>query len=310
MAGPPLVRGRRGVRRRGRKLVAVALAGAMLGAVGCKANVEAQLPPSYEPFLTHETVGESVQGRAIQLTSIGRGEEAVLIMGAFHGDEWQSAYVAERLATYLAATGRVPPARKALVVPEVNPDGVAARTRGNVNGVDINRNFPTGNWRPAAGRSPRRHGPKPASEPETRTVMALLERHRPVVIVSIHTMRRGRFCVNYDGPAQALARAMADRCRYPVKHHIGYETPGSFGTYAGIEGRIPTITLELPRAKTGEACWQDVRTALLAALAFGADGGPSVGARPAGPAGADPTLPRRNTFLGTARGPNKDALRR
>ena len=253
----------------------MALLGTVFAAAGCKTAAKAQLPPPYVPFLLHETAGESVKGRAIERASIGRGDEAVLIMGAFHGDEWQSAYVADRLASYLAATGQVPLTRRALVVPEVNPDGVAARTRGNAREVDINRNFPTGNWRPATGRYPRLHGPKPASEPETRAVMFLLERYRPVVIVSIHTMRRGRFCVNYDGPAEALARAMADRCGYPVKHHIGYETPGSFGTYAGIERRIPTITLELPRAKTGEACWQDIRSALLAAVAFEISGGPS-----------------------------------
>ena len=32
---------------------------------------------------------------------------------------------------------------------------------------------------------------------------------------------------------------------YPVEKSIGYPTPGSFGTWAGIERKIPTITLEL-----------------------------------------------------------------
>ena len=32
---------------------------------------------------------------------------------------------------------------------------------------------------------------------------------------------------------------------YPVEGDIGYPTPGSFGTWAGIEKNIPTITLEL-----------------------------------------------------------------
>ena len=32
---------------------------------------------------------------------------------------------------------------------------------------------------------------------------------------------------------------------YPVEESIGYPTPGSFGTWAGIEKNIPTITLEL-----------------------------------------------------------------
>ena len=32
---------------------------------------------------------------------------------------------------------------------------------------------------------------------------------------------------------------------YPVEESIGYPTPGSFGTYAGVERNIPTITLEM-----------------------------------------------------------------
>ena len=34
---------------------------------------------------------------------------------------------------------------------------------------------------------------------------------------------------------------------YPVEENIGYPTPGSFGTWAGIEKEIPTITLELDK---------------------------------------------------------------
>ena len=32
---------------------------------------------------------------------------------------------------------------------------------------------------------------------------------------------------------------------YPIEESIGYPTPGSFGTWAGIENGILTITLEL-----------------------------------------------------------------
>ena len=32
---------------------------------------------------------------------------------------------------------------------------------------------------------------------------------------------------------------------YPIEPSIGYPTPGSFGTWAGIEKNIFTITLEL-----------------------------------------------------------------
>ena len=38
---------------------------------------------------------------------------------------------------------------------------------------------------------------------------------------------------------------ISDIIKYPVEESIGYPTPGSFGTWAGIEKGIPIITLEL-----------------------------------------------------------------
>jgi protein MpaA len=51
--------------------------------------------------------------------------------------------------------------------------------------------------------------------------------------------------VNYDGPAADVAQKISDITGYPVEPSIGYPTPGSFGTYYGVERNIPTITLEL-----------------------------------------------------------------
>ena len=42
---------------------------------------------------------------------------------------------------------------------------------------------------------------------------------------------------------------------YKVEESIGYPTPGSFGTYCGIERNIPTITLELPEKEDKELLW-------------------------------------------------------
>ena len=71
--------------------------------------------------------------------------------------------------------------------------------------------------------------------------------------------------VNYDGPGLRLAEKMAVYNGYPVRGDIGYPTPGSFGNYAGVEKRIPTITLELPRGSF-ESMWEANRDALLAAI--------------------------------------------
>ena len=51
--------------------------------------------------------------------------------------------------------------------------------------------------------------------------------------------------VNYDGDAEEIAEKISKIINYPVEADIGYPTPGSFGTYCGIERNIPTITLEL-----------------------------------------------------------------
>jgi protein MpaA len=150
-----------------------------------------------------------------------------------------------------------------IIVPLVNPDGFALRKRRNARGVDLNRNFPTRNWQPGSPRSRMYGGPSPASEPETRAVMRIIARYRPDRIVTIHSIGRGRFCNNYDGPARAIANAMSRRNSYPVTENIGYPTPGSFGTWAGVERLIPVVTLELPSAASPLRCWLDNRDALL-----------------------------------------------
>ena len=62
--------------------------------------------------------------------------------------------------------------------------------------------------------------------------------------------------------------------QYPVRGNIGYDTPGSFGTWAGIDRQIPTVTLELPHDQSGESAWLANREALLAAIRGAPSDGP------------------------------------
>ena len=62
---------------------------------------------------------------------------------------------------------------------------------------------------------------------------------------------------------RAVANRMKRHNRYPVTRSIGYPTPGSLGTWAGVERGIPTITLELPARHSTKRCWVDNRAALL-----------------------------------------------
>lgn len=207
---------------------------------------------------------KSVEDRNIHLLELGQGENVVVIFGAFHGDEPLGSLLVLKFAEYLFRQFDGEMKSKVIIVPVVNPDGLFQGTRTNHNGVDINRNFPTKNWSEDSKSKRYFPGKEPGSEPETRAVIRLLEEFHPDRIVSVHTPLK---MVNYDGPGLELARKMAGFNKYPVQDDVGYETPGSFGNYAGVERNISVITLELPQIPLEEV-WEQNRDALLAAIRF------------------------------------------
>lgn len=218
--------------------------------------------------------GTSIQNRPIPLYLFGPDAIPLkaLFIGVFHGDEPMSGQLMEHFvrdceqSSWPVSFG---------VVPVLNPDGLAARTRVNANGVDLNRNYPTQNWKPweslTGEESGNRNldyypGEAPASETETKLVLDLLEKYQPQCIITVHQPYK---VLNYDGPAESLAQAMARHNGYQVVASIGYPTPGSFGTYLGIERQVPVVTLELPGdeiAEPFERVWADNREALRAIL--------------------------------------------
>ncbi len=123
-------------------------------------------------------LGRSWQGRPIEAFEVGNPAGArVLVVGAIHGNETGGIAVAHALE-HLA-----PRDLDLWIVPDLNPDGVAAGTRQNAHGVDLNRNFPW-HWRPLDGVYD--SGPRPLSEREARIAQALIVRLRPRLTVWFH----------------------------------------------------------------------------------------------------------------------------
>src|SRR5438067_13943285 len=107
-------------------------------------------------------VGYSVAHKPIVAVEIGDADSPrrALIVGCIHGDEPAGLAIARALAASL-----VPPEVDLWVVPDLNPDGVSAGTRGNSDGVDLNRNFPD-KWHPLGPPgSADFAGPRPLSDP-------------------------------------------------------------------------------------------------------------------------------------------------
>ncbi len=127
-------------------------------------------------------VGHSVRGR--QIVAFERGDRsapATLVVGVIHGTEPAGLAVISRLR-------RMPLPRHVhlWLVPTVNPDGLAARTRQNAHGVDLNRNWPVAwarNGRPWDGAY---SGPRPLSEPENRAMRAFILRIKPKLTIWYH----------------------------------------------------------------------------------------------------------------------------
>lgn len=185
---------------------------------------------SYELLESVKTLDKN----EVKLYGLSNKTGQILVIGVVHGDEPQGK---ELIIRYMNEYEN----DKLLFIPSLNPDGEAKGTRVNSSGVDINRNFPTKNWE-WSEHGNYYGGVEPASEVETRFLADVIEKYRPSAIITLHTPYE---IVNYDGPAQDLANMISEITGYPVESNIGYPTPGSFGTYAGVERNIPTITLEL-----------------------------------------------------------------
>jgi murein peptide amidase A len=135
-----------------------------------------------------EVVGRSVEKRAITAVQVGdpAGTRVALVVGVIHGDERAGLRIVRALKREAAARPGALSGTQLWAVATVNPDGLRAHTRKNSHGVDLNRNFPY-RWR---GNVPHSNGyypgPRPASEPETRAVMAFVRRLRPDLSIWYH----------------------------------------------------------------------------------------------------------------------------
>jgi murein peptide amidase A len=203
--------------------------------------------------LLHRTEGYSSQGSPILFKEyppmpkrrpLGR----ILLIGGIHGDEYSSVSIVfkwmKTLDEYHSGLFHW------RILPLLNPDGLLRKKsqRMNANGVDLNRNFPMQDWdnttrdywENVTSRNPRRFpGISALSESETQLLVEEINQFAPDVIVAVHAPHG---IVDYDGPKDG-----------PYKLGRLYLNllgtyPGSLGNFAGVQMKIPVVTIELPYA--------------------------------------------------------------
>ena len=224
--------------------------------IGAQSVLAAPLSHRVVTTRTRHILGYSVDGRPIVawLIAPGHARRSLLVVGSIAGDE-PGGIAVTKLLSFQAAIAGV----RLWLIPNVNPDGIARRTRGNAHGVDLNRNFPF-RWRRLGAPGSRYYsGPRPASEPETRSVASFIRRTRPGLAVWLH--QPYGLIDDSQGPRwaeQQLARALG----LPLRRLFDY--PGSAIGWSDHVVHASAFDVELPGGHLGGATVRRVANAIRA----------------------------------------------
>jgi len=188
-------------------------------------------------------VGHSAQGRPIEVRQVGdpKWPGELLVFGCIHGDECGASAIEPTIG------GCPDPSADIFVVPNLNPDGSAARSRLNADGVDLNRNF-LSRWRPSGSPGdPEYSGPRPFSEPETRLAARIIRALQPAATIWFHQYRGQRPFVRAWGHSVAAGRHFAILSRMSFRP---MRWPAGTGpNWQNHRFTAPAFVVELPRGR-------------------------------------------------------------
>ena len=203
-----------------------------------------------------EEIGRSVEDRPIYSFSIGNGENTVLVVGGIHtGAEYNSFDVVSKLLKHYSKVEDEELKNVRLVfVPVVNPDGIANDTRTNAHDVDLNRNWPTDDWKedtyhPDSGTSEGAGGNKPLSEPETTALNSLITAISPDIAIVFYS-QAGSVEDNDVGIAHNIAALYSKAADYKhIDEWTYYEITGDLLASLREDG-IPAFEVVLETRET------------------------------------------------------------
>lgn len=257
--------------------------------------------PEEEDTPQHQILGQSVEGRDIEVFHFGSGETRVLLVGGVHGGyEWNSIILAYQMIDYFEANPEaIPETLSVDIIPNLNPDGLYIATglegrftsaditdysmhttgagRFNANNVDLNRNFGC-NWEPESSWRGQQvsAGTAPFSEPEAAVLRDFVFETNPVAAAFWHSQANNVYASECDdGPLPLtleIMNAYAQAANYgAVPVFDAYPITGDMEGWLASQG-IAAITVELQTRTDSE--WERNlagTTAMLERIAAGAN---------------------------------------
>jgi murein peptide amidase A len=198
----------------------------------------------------------------VQLPAGGAPVDGLLV-ATQHGEEAETGLLARRLLERIRGDET-----RWAVVQVANPDGLLNGTRQNAAGVDLNRNFPGPSWSPDCSftfppgidpeirelpnRTSRSSpGPQPASEPETRALMALVQELRPKLVLDLHAPIE--LILVRESVPQEPVEMLAESAGLPVMRELEVASPGAFDEWLTEQG-VPAIVYEVEHAGLPQLC--------------------------------------------------------
>lgn len=253
------------------------------------------LSKRYPDLIKTKSIGKSVEGRDLRLIALGNGEKKVLLNGSHHAREYiTSSFLMNMVEDYADAYCRgvklggydiksILDTVTFLVIPMVNPDGVNLVQKGikavkspgevrkmklinrrygyrswkaNINGVDLNRNYPTG-WeeRKSSVKVPSSEqykGKKAGSEPEVKWMMEFVNSNKDICIyASYHTQGEVIYWSDHkckiSEDEKVLAKTLAAKTGFALvntEESVG-DYGGGFSEWTRKELKKPSFTIEL-----------------------------------------------------------------
>lgn len=206
------------------------------------------------------SIGTSAGGRAITYYRFGSGSNPIVYIGAIHGNEASSKTLMDNWINEIEANAdNIPAGRSIVVIPVTNPDGFAVNSRLNKNGVDLNRNFPSNDWKatvtiPGGRTLPAGGGATSLSEPEAQALASFVQRERPRILLTYHA-KASIIEANEAGSSMSAAYLYAKTSRYRAvgksqNSSFQHDTTGALEDWMRDKLGMPALCIELA-AQTG-----------------------------------------------------------